>query len=362
MVANLVGFKQVSKRRYQMKRNVFYFKDINSVGGVESWFYYLSKLYKNMEVYYREGNAEQIKRLAQNIAVHKYKEGEIIECDNFFCCYNPDIIGNIKAKMYAHIIHCDYKEVGFKPIMNDKFNKYIAVSKLAGDSFKELTGKDYELIYNPVVIDIPKVEKYNDDKIHLISATRLTKEKGLNRMQKLAKLLEKNHIKYEWLVYTNRKRAPIGNNVIYKDQKLDILEDIAKADYLVQLSNCEAFCYSIVESLCVGTPVIATNLPVLHELGIENGKNAIICDFSMERIDLDLIKRKCLKIAYKPPKSEWNRYLDNNTSYNPKDKIKVKVLKKYYDIELGHLNRNEEKIMSKARASYLECKGLVEVI
>ena len=105
-------------------KNVFYFKDINSVGGVESWFWYLSKLYKNMVVYYRQANEEQIKRLAQNIEVHKYKDGEIIECENFFCCYNPDIIDNVKAKTYFHIIHCDYKQVGFSPILNSKFNKY----------------------------------------------------------------------------------------------------------------------------------------------------------------------------------------------------------------------------------------------
>ena len=80
--------------------NVFYFKTISSVGGCESWFWYLSKLYKNIVIYYKEGNAEQIKRLANNVEVHKYKEGEIINCDNFFCCYNPDIIDNVNAKMY----------------------------------------------------------------------------------------------------------------------------------------------------------------------------------------------------------------------------------------------------------------------
>ena len=339
-------------------KNVFYFKCISAVGGVESWFYYLSKLYKNMVVYYKEADEKQIERLAKNIEVHKYK-GEIIECDRFFSCYNPDIIDNVIAKEYIHLIHCDYKQVEFSPIVNPKFNKYIAVSKLAGDSFKEITGIDYELIYNPVIIDIPKVEKYKDGKIHLISATRLTKEKGLERMQKLAKLLEINNIPYEWVVYTNRKRQSIGNYVIYKDSNLDIIEEIAKADYLVQLSDCEAFCYSVIESLIVNTPVIATDLPVLKELGVINGKNAIICDFNMKNIDLDLIKKKSLKFDYKPPKSEWNKYLDNNNTYDPNDLVEVKVLRRYYDIELGHLDRHIYK-MKKARASYLECKGLVE--
>lgn len=344
-------------------KNIFYFKNINSIGGCESWFYYLSRLYKNMVIYYKEGNSEQIRRFAKNVEVHKYKEGEIIDCDNFFCCYNPDIIPYVNAKMYAHIIHCDYKKVNFKPILNPKFQKYIAVSKLAGESFKEITGIDYELIYNPIDIDIPKVEKCNDGKLHLISATRLTREKGLSRMQKLAKLLEDNNIDYEWEVYTNKQREYIGKNVIYKEQKMDIIPEIAKADYLIQLSDCEAFCYSIVESLMVGTPIITTNLPVLEELGIRHKENAIICDFNMSNIDLDLIKEKSFKIAYKPPKSEWEKYLDNNSNYDPEELIKVRTRKGIYLVEENiHTIRGQEIELKRYRASELECKDLVEIL
>lgn len=343
-------------------KNVFYFKSFNSAGGVESWLYYISKLYKNIVVYYKEGNAEQIKRLAKNVEVHKHKENEIIECDNFFCSYNPDILDNVHAKMYANIIHCDYKQMWFRPIMSEKFNKYIAVSKLAGDSFKELTGVDYELIYNPIKIDMPKVEKYNDGKLHLISCTRLSKEKGLKRMQKLAYLLDKNHIDYEWIVYTNRHREGIGQKVIYKDPKLDIIEDIAKADYLVQLSDCEAFCYSVVEALTVGTKVICTDLPVFKELGL-NENNAIICDMEMKNIDVSKLKKDYEPIKYKPPKSEWNKYLDNNTTYDPKELIEVRTKRRLWDIETDiHHSKNDIFKTSKERASYLECLDFVEVL
>lgn len=340
-------------------KNVFYFKVISYIGGVESHFYYLSKLYKNMVVYYKEAHPEQIKRLAKNVEVHKYKENEVIECDNFFCCYNPDIIDNVIAKNYIHIIHCDYKQVSFSPIMSPKFTKYIAVSKLAGESFKEITGVDYELIYNPVAIDIPKVEKYNDGKIHLISATRLTKEKGLKRMQKLASMLDKASINYEWLVYTNRHREGIGKNVIYKEPKMDIIEDVAKADFLVQLSDCEAFCYSVVESLMVNTPVICTDLPVFKELRV-NKNNSIICDLEMSNVDLNRLKQP-FKFKYKSPKSNWNKYLDNDSNYNGKDKVKIIARRSFYMIDENiHARRNNEYKITKERASYLEAKGLIE--
>lgn len=342
-------------------KNVFYFKVISYIGGVESFFYYLSKLYKNMIVYYKEAHPEQIKRLAKNVEVRKYKENEIIKCDNFFCCYNPDIIDSVHAKNYIHLIHCDYKQVSFRPIMHPKFTKYIAVSKLAGESFKEITGVDYELIYNPIAIDIPKVDKYNDGKIHLISATRLTREKGLKRMQKLASMLDKEGIDYEWLVYTNRQREGIGKNVIYKEPKMDIIEDIAKADFLVQLSDCEAFCYSVVESLMVNTPVICTDLPVFKELRLNKG-NSIICDLSMNNVDINRIKEP-FKYKYKPPKSNWNKYLDNDSDYNGKDKIKVIAKRNIYMIDESiHVNRGKDYHITKKRASYLECKGVVDVI
>ena len=341
--------------------NVFYFKTIGSIGGCESFFYYLSRLYKDMVIYYKDGHPEQIKRLAHNVEVRKYKDGEQIKCKNFFCCYNPDIINNVEAEHYYHIIHCDYKNVWFSPILNSKFDKYIAVSKQAGESFKELTGIDYELIYNPIDIDIPKVEKYNDGKLHLISATRLTKEKGLKRMQMLAKALEKANIDYVWEIYTNRQREVVGRNTIYKDPKFNILEEVAKADYLVQLSNCEAYCYSIVESLMVGTPVIATNLPVLEELGVRNGLEGYILDFNMQNIPLEQIKQKSLKTAYKPPLSNWSKYLGKTSNYDPKEKIKARTKRGFYLLEEDiHTFRGQIIEISKERVSYLESKDLVE--
>lgn len=335
-------------------KNVFYFSEINSVGGVESWLWYLSKKY-DFQVYYRKANPEQIKRLAHNIECHKYKQP--IQCDKFFCNYNYNI--EVDSPIKKHIIHCDYKNVWFKPLQFEGF-EYIGVSKLACDSFEELTGKKAELLYNPIYIDKPKVSKYNDGKLHLISCTRLTKEKGLKRMQKLARILEQNNIEYEWIVYTNRVREAIGNYVEYREPKLDIIEEIAKADYLVQLSDCEAYCYSVVEALCSGTKVICTDLPVFKEIGVKHGENAIVCNMDMTNVDLDLLKNKT-SFKYVPPKEEWNKYLSTNKVYDPNELVEVKVLKTYTDIELGvKLQRNEIAKMTKARASYLESKELVE--
>jgi glycosyltransferase involved in cell wall biosynthesis len=180
-------------------------------------------------------------------------------------------------------------------------------------------------------------------------------------MQKLAKMLEQAGIDYEWIVYTNRKRQPIGNNVIYKDTELDIIEEIAKADYLVQLSDCESYCYSVVEALTVGTPVIVTDLPVFKELGLKNGLNAYICDFNMKDIQIDQIAKKSLETAYKPPKSNWGKYLSTDKTYNPNELVEVRTLKRLYLVEeYIHAGYKEKIKITKARASELEAKGLIE--
>lgn len=332
---------------------IFYFKKLSAVGGCESFFYYLSKKY-DFQIYYKEADPEQIKRLSQNVECHKYKQP--IKCDKFFCNYGLDI--EVDAKIKRHLVHCDYKEMWFSPIQYDGF-KYIGVSKQVCNSFKELTGKECELIYNPIYLDQIKEKKNDDKKLHLISATRLTREKGLERMKKLARVLEKNNVDYIWEVYTNKRRELIGNNVIYKKPNLNIVNEIAKADYLVQLSDSEAFCYSVVEALMVGTKVICTDLPVYKELGL-NEENSIIYDLDMKNINVDDIKKE-YNFKYTPPKEKWNKYLSIKKNYDPNELVEVKILKSYTDIVLNKkLIKDKTEKMTKQRASYLEAKELVE--
>lgn len=341
-------------------RNVFYFKEINSIGGVESFFYYLSKLYKNMVVYYKDGNPEQVKRLAHNIEVHKFNNKKIA-CDRFFCSYGFDIKDYVEAKEYYHIIHCDYKHTRFSPIVYPGF-KYIGVSKLVCDSFKELTGIEAELIYNPIAIDKPKVEK-KTDKIHLISATRLSPEKGGNRIIKLAEMLDRAGVDYDWKVYSNRHLKKASPNIEKMDTKLDLTKEVAESTYLVQLSNHEAFGLSVAEALTLGTPVIVTDIPAFREIGCKHGKNAIICDLDMKNVDIDMIKNGLPPFKYKPPKSNWDKYLDNETDYNPKELIWVRTKRKLWDVETDiHYPPNKEIKLTRERASYMEALGYVEVL
>lgn len=339
-------------------RNVFYFSNINKIGGVESFFWYLAQTYKNIEVYYKTGDIGQISRLAKIIPVYKYT-GQKIICNRFFCQYNIDILDNVEANEICYIIHCDYGSVKISPILDKRIDKYIGVSKVACDSFTELTGINAELIYNPIVIN-PK-EKI----LTLVSATRLTYEKGKDTMIALANKLDEAGIKYLWLIFTDDKdrKHEINNpNMVYIEPRIDIAPYLKIADYVVQCSSTESFGYTPNEALLMGIPVILTDLPIWHELGIKDGIHGYIIK-DINKFDVKKLLNIPKNFTYKLPKSNWGKYLDNKTNYDPNQKIKVKVIKDYDDLELKvHKIYGEEFEVGISRAIYLVALGLVKEI
>ena len=338
-------------------KNVFYMHRLNVIGGVESWLYYLSLIYKDFVIFYKVGDEEQVKRLAKNVEVRKYTKP--IKCKRFFCSYGYDI--EVEAEEYYHVVHYDPLNVNFTPLQHEGF-KYIGVSKVACYGFEKKTGNKCELIYNPVPIKklgVPKKEGLN-----LISATRLTNEKGGERINKLAKILDNAGINYHWTIYTNKIRYKFNSpNIEVKEQKLDLTKEIEESSYLVQLSDCESFGLSVCESLILGTPVIITDLKAFKEIGCKHGENAIVVDFNLNNVDIDLIVKNNMKFDYTPPKEGWSKYLSNKGTYNPNDLIEVRTKKRLWLIEEDkHYLRNQVINVKKSKASELEAKDYAEVI
>ena len=171
--------------------NIFYFDRINKIGGVETFFYEIAKKYcdEDITVLYSYGDINQIRRLKKLVRVVRYT-GQTINCKNAFFNYNLKPIEKIKAEKYYEIIHANYEQMHMKPNIHSKINEYIGVSQDVCDAFTRITKLPCTLCYNPITIDKPKKVLY------LISATRLTAEKGKNRILKLAKALDDAGIPY----------------------------------------------------------------------------------------------------------------------------------------------------------------------
>ena len=322
--------------------NVFYVPHFNIIGGIETYCYELAKKYNNIDITFvysdETSDRKQLNRIRKYCRVIKQPYGSIqkIQCKRLFIMYRSNI-DLFEADEVIQIIHADYEAQGLKPNLDERIKEHYAVSKLVAEAYERISGVNVKVAYNPLTIEKPKKI------LKLISATRLTKEKGKDRMIKLANALDKAEIPYEWRIFTNDSLPIPNENVIYMKPRLDIRDYIADADYLVQLSDTEAFSYSILESLCLGTPVIITPIPSSIEMGVKNGINGYILDFSMEDIPIIQIYENIPKIAFKSPKDIYDKLLINEpTTYKGEKIVEVKCIKSYYDNELERQTKKNE--------------------
>ena len=137
----------------------------------------------------------------------------------------------------------------------------------------------------------------------LISATRLTEEKGAGRIEKLSQELDLKGIPYIWLIFTDRPPEKVSKNVILMQPRYNMSDYIAQADYGVQLSDDESFCLFIQECLRLKVPVIVTDLPVYRELNITD-KEAHYLKLDMSNLDVDKIYNNIPKVNYKAKNSD----------------------------------------------------------
>lgn len=340
--------------------NVFYIPHFNIIGGIETYAYELAKKYKDKDITFvysdKTSDINQLNRIRKyaRVIYQPFDSKEPIKCKKLFVMYRSKI-ELFEPDEVIQIIHADYEAQNLKPNLDERIIEHYGVSKAVADSYNRISGLKVNVCYNPLTIDKPKRI------LKLISATRLTKEKGKDRMIKLADALDKANIPYEWRIFTNDSLPIPNKNVIYMTPRLDIRDYIADADYLVQLSDTEAFSYSILESLCLGTPVIITPIPSSIEMGVKQGLNGYILDFSMKDIPIDDIYNKIPKFTFKPPKDKYNELLiDEPSTYDPDKLVKVIVKRSYTDLELNRrVNKDEELELTLERAEYLKGIGLI---
>jgi len=305
-------------------KNVFYISNFNVIGGVETFIYELAKKYNEYDitVVYNTGNINQIRRVKKYVRVVKFNQGDIIKCDRAFFNYETDIIDFVEAKEYIQIIHALFKTQGLTPRIHPKITRYVSVSERAGKEWEELTGFKCTVVRNPLTLD-------EDDKsnvLYLISATRLTAEKGRDRMIRLAEELDKAGIKYLWLIFTNDTNAINNPNVIYVKPRLDVRPYIASIKgrgFGVQLSDSEGDCFFTRECEAFGVPLIVTPIPSFKEQGLVEGKNCYYVPFDM--VDVDV--KRFINIPIYEPYIGNDKWLD--MLYKAKSTYKEELEMKY---------------------------------
>ena len=346
-------------------KNVIYFPSFNCVGGVETYCYEMGlKFGKDYDitVLYQNGDADMMKHIAEVARVIRYNPGDKIICDVFIFGWGYDILDNVDAKEYIQTFHADYINRHLNPCHDSKITKRFGVADNTTNGIREHYdwAADIQTMYNPYTVKKPKKV------LNLISATRLTAEKGFDRMVKLADALDEAGIPFHWTVYTDIPRAFPNKSVSIMKHRLDILDFIADADYLVQLSDTEGYSYSIVEALSVGTPVICTEIPVAQEQGIVDGVTGFILPFDMSRIPVKEIYNGMRRKKVEPKESNYDEVLAPGKAEIEKDlkkKTTVLVKKVYFDIQFDkQMNPGEKFDVDRKRADHLDGLGLVEIL
>jgi len=291
-------------------------------GGIETWLYNIAKRWGNthdITIYYDNSDPKQLKRLQRLVKCIQY-EGQDIEVDTAIWCYDFLAFNTTKAKRKIHVVHADYQHVyNFNKGLDfvPKVDELYAVSKRAARSAEKLFQKPVGVLYNPLAFEVEKKT------LDIVSATRLSYEKGFHRMVKLDKALQKAGVDYKWEIYTHsneeeRIANSFSENVVFKKPIMSIIDRMAKADFMVQLSNTESFGYSIVEAMAVGTNLVVTDIPVLPELNV-NKHNAIIVPLRKHFVNYDKIVEQIIaKSPYVPPHADYEQILGEPTKVDYK--------------------------------------------
>lgn len=339
-------------------KNVIYFPSFNCIGGVETFCYEMGLKYGkdyDITILYRNGDANMMKHISEVARVIRYRPGDKIICDTFIFGYGweNDLFDNLEANEIIQTFHADYVCRHLHPCNNGRITKRFGVAENTTNGIREHYdwAKDIVTMYNPYTVKKPKKV------LKLISPTRLTAEKGFDRMVKFADALDAAGIPFHWTVYTDKPREFPNKSVAVLPHRLDILDFIADADYLVQLSDTEGYSYSIVEALSVGTPVICTAFPVAEEQGIVNGKTGFILPFDMSEIPIEAIYKGLKKFKIEPRESHYEEVLvpgEAEISEDWEKDVTVVCKKSYLDLQFNRIVHVGEKyIVSRERAEHL---------
>ena len=329
------GFRQIQKP--YSTQVLVYVSAEHAIGGIETWTYnfckHMSKYYDITVLYDATFEAQQMARLLKICPVIK-GDGRIILCDT---AINTRIVKDlpkyVKAKQTIQMSHTCKMELWGQLHIPQGYDHNVFVSEVAAKSFGDEAGQ-YQVIHN---LTDPRPTQ---PPLMLVSATRSTPEKGLNRMLKLGQMLTEANIPYIWLYFSADRIPNAPSSMIHMKPTLDVSPWIQKADYLVQLSDSEAFCYSIFEALELGTAIITTPLEVLQEFGIEDGMYGYVVSFEVDEFDCQkLLTVPQFKYVHdnKSIIRQWRKLLGNTKpkhTYKPSQNITVRVVRKYHDMVL----------------------------
>ena len=194
-----------------------------------------------------------------------------------------------------------------------RVDKVLAVSDTTKRALKATMGVDSELVPNILApaSELPMV---------FLVMSRATAEKGIDRVFKLYDEFIKAgkdfviylcsaHIEFKPEISDEVEKRP---RIVPVPPSLFNMSLLKGADYLVQLSYNESYCYSVREALQHRVPCIVSDIPELRKI-IKDGKNGYTIKDDFTNLDVDKIfnSKPVIKEAYKEEvPAIWQKVLE----------------------------------------------------
>lgn len=177
--------------------------------------------------------------------VYQLHPEDRIKCKVMVINFDSSVCNQVDEGKIYMTLHADYSNKiynGGHPNFVDRIDGYIAITKGIQNWLKKECNIDSQLIYNPLEIE-------DSRPLVLVSATRMSKQKGRDRTEALAKALNDVGVNYVWYIFTPDINAIENPNIIYMQPRMDLERFITTlgTDYIVQLSDSEGLSYTINE-------------------------------------------------------------------------------------------------------------------
>lgn len=328
------------------------------IGGIETFIYHFTELYENVALVVNSIHVEQRKRLSEHCTVIDYNPKSIYFCDTLILLRILDKMPeNIRSNQTVRMCHGCRTNPNWHIPQDSDF--IVNVSEASKESF-DREAKNALVIHNPIT-------KTDRKSLILVSATRIpAPDKGNNekRMKILAERLNEAEIPFIWFNFSDGRINDAPRGLINVGAVMDIQPYLVNADYLVQLSDSEAWSYSILEALTNETAVLVCPFPSAFEMGIEDGINGYIVPFDMGFDVRKLLEIPKFKYKYdnKAIKREWDKIINHKTKPKKNKGVKVRILMTYNDTELKRqILAGEVITVSAERAKKIVSAGIGEI-
>lgn len=302
-----------------MKKICFYYHHVNSQGGVEIAILNLcERLYKeyNITISYsaKDSDIDMLIRMSKyaNIVNLNYRT---LEVDTVVYCSIYCQKDKITAKRELRWLHGCLTDMKVK-LPKEKIDNYIAVGRVCKEQLDaQLINQESILIYNELNSQIEKLAGpvKNNKKLTFVTVSRISREKGFERMLKVHEKVK--HLDYVWNIVGSgydkkyeehiKKLAP--DNWVFHGKLENPFPYIKNADFLLQLSDYEAFGFVLLEALVLGTTVITTDYSSASEM--INDANGYIIKKDLSDFTPELLVKKVFTHKHKSGFEQWKKLL-----------------------------------------------------